>query len=145
MGLIDGLLAGNDEKARQGLLERVHPLYKMYAPQWNVGLDAYDGTGGFLDGTYLWEFPRESEPDYTKRRAQARYHNYTETLVDIFLRQLTSSVERSSKDDELVAWWEDVDGRGLTMDLYASAVMGPALAAGHAGSLVDKDTTPATG
>jgi len=142
---ISGILNTTEQVKRLDLLKRVHPLHARYSRLWNVGLDAYDGSGGFLDGGYLWEFPREEKADFQRRQQQARYHNYAETLVDIYVRHITSSVERSTTDTGLEQWWQSVDGRGQSMDSYAQAVLGPALAAGHAGTLVDKSSAVPTG
>lgn len=37
----------------------VHPHYVQYAPVWSKLRHAFDGTGGFADGTYLAAHPRE--------------------------------------------------------------------------------------
>ena len=37
----------------------VHPEYQRFAPVWTKLRHVYDGTGGFLDGTYLVAHPRE--------------------------------------------------------------------------------------
>lgn len=50
-------------------------IYKLLA-------DAYDGTGGFLDGTYLRQHPREDNGKYSARRALAYYLNYLKPCVD---------------------------------------------------------------
>ncbi len=142
---ISGILATEEGTKRAAILKQTHPLHARYSNLWNVGLDAYDGSGGFLDGAYLWQFPREESDDYQKRKAMARYHNYAEALVDIYVRHVTNSVERSTTDDALMDWWTDVDGRGQSIDNYTQAVLGPALAAGHAGTLIDKSPDDPTG
>lgn len=138
MGLIDGILTAKTAKARKTLLTKPHPVYSQYADLWRVGLDAYDGAGGFLDGSYLWRFPREEQTDFNKRRAQARYHNYVDTLIDIYVRCITTDITRRSTDPGLEDWWKNVDGRGASMTGYVMAVLGQSLAAGHAATLIDK-------
>jgi hypothetical protein len=137
MGLIEGVVSQSAD-TRKASLSDTNTLYKQNATQWKVGLDAYDATGGFLDGSYLWPFPREDDEQISRRRQQARYHNYVETLVDIYVRHVTTGVERSSDDAGLMAWWDDVDNQGSPMTSYMESVLGQALAAGHAGVLVDK-------
>ncbi|HAM59500.1 MAG TPA: hypothetical protein DCQ64_30465 [Candidatus Rokubacteria bacterium] len=146
MGLIDGLVvASNQSGERKRLLQHTHPTYDLYRDLWQVGLDAYDGTGGFLTGAHLWAFPRETGDDYAKRKHHARYHNYAETLIDIYLRHLTTDVERETSDSALKDWWMDVDGRGTPILSFLQGALGQALAAGHAGVLVDKAPTAPTG
>ncbi len=136
MALIDGFLVSSQE--RKADLEETHDAYQRNVRQWQIGLDAYDGTGGFLDGGYLWPFPREDGDQFTRRRAQARYHNYVETLVDIYVRHITAGVTRESDSEALTDWWNDVDGQGTPMTDYMGRVLAQALSAGHAGILVDK-------
>lgn len=138
MSLMDGIRTQDNLRARLKALKQTHPVFDRYVSSWQVGLDAYDGSGGFLTGEYLWDFPREDVDAYRKRKAQARYHNYVETLIDTYVRALTTEVVRKSSDAGLTNWWLDVDGRGATMSSYIMAVLGQALAAGHAGVLVDK-------
>src|SRR3990167_1993048 len=138
MGLIDGIVSARTDRARKALLAKTHPVYDRYQQSWRTGLDAYDGAGGFLDGSYLWRFPRETEDDFAKRAAQARYHNYVDTLVDIYVRNVTTGVTRSTTDARLTEWWTTVNGRGEAMTTYVMAALGQALAAGHTAVLVDK-------
>ena len=136
-------LLSRGQTARKTTLDAVHPVYETHHRTWAKGLDAYDGSGGFLTGAYLWMFPRESADQYTRRRTQARYHNYSETLVDIYVRNLTTGVTRDTTNDQLAAWWADVDGLGTDMTTYIQATVGQALSGGHAGILVDKPATEA--
>jgi hypothetical protein len=146
MALIDGFLTSSSPEKTRTALQAVHPLVTLYGELWQTGLDAYDGTGGFLTGEYLWRFPREHDAAYAARREQSRYHNYTEVLADIYVRHITGSVERDAGGDaELQAWWDNVDGRGEPIETYVQAVLGQALAAGHAAVLTDITTAPATG
>jgi hypothetical protein len=46
---------------------------------------------------------------------------------------------------ELQEWWKDVDGAGTGIDRFMMRGAKLALAAGHAGALVDKEPTPPTG
>ena len=138
MGLITGILSETNEQSRKSLLKNTHPIYDANVTQWNIGLDAYDGSGGFLSGDYLWQFAREDSDQLKNRKEQARYHNYTETLVDIYVPHVLTGVTRDTNDAALAAWWDDVDGRGTQMDAYMASAFGQALSSGHAGVLVDK-------
>lgn len=137
------LIALKDED-RTATLDLQHPDYAAQAPSWAVQLHAFEGTGGFLTGEYLWPYPSEDQEDYTRRKAMARYHNYVEALVDLYVRfMFTQGVKRSSTNEEYNAWLTDVDGAGTTIDELLKRWSAIALAsAGHAGLLIDK--TPET-
>lgn len=138
--------AGDDQAARQALLEQTHPLYTDLAPGWRTLLDAFEGIGGFRDGEYLWQYANETEKEYTARKAVARYHNFAKSLVNIYVRHVfRQGVTREVKGhDELQAWWKDVDGAGTPVDDLMKRAARLALSAGHSGVLTDKTTdTPA--
>ena len=44
--------------------------------------DAYNGEGGFLDGSYLEQHPREASEKYEMRKRLAYYLNYTKPCLD---------------------------------------------------------------
>lgn len=44
--------------------------------------DAYTGSGGFLDGSYLFRHKREDVRDFDIRRKQACYSNFTRVIVN---------------------------------------------------------------
>lgn len=124
---------------RKAILQAQHPNYSTHVVTWQVLLDAFEGEGGFLDGSYLWPYPRESEEDFRKRRTMARYHNYLETLVDLYVRfMFTQGVNRTSKNEQYNAWLEDVDGAGTPMNDFLKQFAAMSLVNGHAGALLDK-------
>lgn len=95
-----------------------HPLYQSMAQTWRLLLDVYEGTGGFLDGSYLHPHPREVEYAFTedsttkvrtydyrtvkaetvrfkRRKALARYENFAQVILDVFMGYLyAKSVSR---------------------------------------------------
>src|SRR6188508_3184526 len=78
------------------VLQQRHPEYVQRVDDWHVLINAYEGAGGFRDGGYLFAFPRESQADYQRRQASARYHNYSAPIVDLVVRLLfTQSVRRT--------------------------------------------------
>lgn len=129
------------------LLDQVHPAVEAHGDRWQICLDAYDGDGGFLDGGYLWRFPREVETEWTARKAQARYHNYAATIVDFYVRKVFGSdpVSRGTSSTELEEWFNDVDGSGTDLTSYMRTSLAKALASGHLGLLADKTVQEATG
>lgn len=127
------------ESEARDVLSLEHPDYAERKESWGVLLDAFEGTGGFLSGEHLWEYPREDSADYDKRKAMARYHNYLESLVDLYVRFLfTQGVKRSSASEEYNAWLENVDGAGLHLNDLLKRALSFGLVAGHAGILIDK-------
>lgn len=139
-------LLGLQDNKRVEILGATHPAYTLFQPHATVLVDAYDGSGGFLNGAYLWRYPREKEDEYGDRQKQARYHNYVETLVDLYVRKVfAQGVKRTTTNPELEAWWEDVDGSGTTLDTFMRQVAAIGLAAGYLGVLVDKTPETANG
>ena len=139
------LLAQSDGD-RLASLESVHPEYAASKDQWQLLLDAFEGTGGFVDGSYIWPYPAERFEDYQKRQKMARYHNYVETIIDLYVRQVfTQEPVRQSDNEELNAWWDDVDGNGTGMSDFLQQAVSIALASGHTGILMDKTPDAPTG
>ncbi|MDP2319582.1 MAG: hypothetical protein Q8O42_09630 [Acidobacteriota bacterium] len=131
---------------RTTVFEIKHPAYVANVASWSIFLDAYDGQGGFLDGEYLDRYPREVEAEFTKRKAAARYHNYSETLCNLYSRKIFSRpIERRVSDEDLKAWLTNVDGAGTDMSTFVSQVLTRALAAGHCGALCDMTQAAPTG
>jgi hypothetical protein len=131
---------------RRAMLEAEHPSYVEHVDSWSVQLDAFEGDGGFLNGGYLWPYPSEDPDDYLKRQKMARYHNYVETLVDLYVRfMFTQGVRRTSKSDDFNAWTENVDGAGTPLNEYLKRFAAIALVNGHCGTLIDKTADEPTG
>lgn len=126
------------DRSLDSLIEQVHPAVEAHTAEWELALDAYDGEGGFLDGENLWRFPRENESEWQARKRQARYHNFSATLVDYYTRKVCAEISRETTDEGLQAWWMNVDGAGTDATTFMRRNLAKALAAGHVGLLVDK-------
>ncbi len=126
-----------------------HPLYAQWKATWQKLAHVREGTGGFLDGTYLIAHPREWE-DYksedpivpTKklkaRRKLARYENFAATIIDttkaaLFRRTPTRIVGEKDKPkpSALEKWWQDVDGAGTHIDDFLAQTWDPSGTFGH--------------
>lgn len=139
-------LATLSAEDRKSVLTMRHPVYEARLEQWNILLDAYEGGGGFLDGSYLWRYPREEYRNYLERQSQARYHNFAQTLINIYVRHvLGRTIVRDTTDARLLAWWQDVDGEGTDIQTFLVRATQLALMLGHVGILMDKTPTPPTG
>ena len=131
---------------RRAILKVTHPIYDAKAASWEVLRDAYEGSGGFEDGSYLWRFPREEEKEFNARKEQARYHNYAKSLVNLYVRHVFQpGVKRETTNEDLKAFWADCDGAKTEISDLMKRSAQLALAMGHEGVLVDKTPTPATG
>jgi hypothetical protein len=142
------------EQSRADLFTQVHPAVAEYGvgsdgkpSRWEMLLDAYDGAGGFLDGTYLWQFPREKDGEFNPRKAQARYHNYVQPIIDQYKRKLFGGTgpQRDCTDAGLKAFWLDVDGAGTDMTTFMGDSLVKGLTTGDCGILVDKTPDAPTG
>lgn len=137
-----------------------HPLYATWAPVWRKLLHCYEGSGGFLDGTYLVAHPREWE-DYTAaipqkptkkllaRRKLARYENICATILDqkrmaLFRGEIVRTVGDPKKDTPhpLELWWSNVDGNRTHIADYMTAAFTPAALFGHVLHVMDRPRGP---
>lgn len=133
-------LMGDAEKALE-VLQQKHPDYAARWMQWRILLDAFEASGGFLNGAYLWPYPREIAQDFADRQMRARYHNYLESLVDLYVRFIfTQGVKRSSDSQDYNDWLENTDGSNTSIDDLLKRWMAVTLVHGHAGLLIDKST-----
>lgn len=137
-----------------------HPAYVAWAPIWRKLAHAYEGTGGFADGTYLIPHPREWQ-DFTattpkkptkkllERRSLARYENWprriVKTFADALFRNLPTRQVAGEAGGEtaLEAWWEDVDGYGLPIDDFWAQTWRAAGVFGHVFVMLDREPTDA--
>ena len=130
-------MAESDED-RTAALDATHPDYASNQESWQVMLDAFEGIGGFQTGDYLWPYRNETEDDFLKRQRMARYHNYVETIIDLYVQHVfTQEPERQTDHEDLKAWWTDVDGHGTSMSAFLKPCLAMALAAAHTGVLMD--------
>jgi len=139
------LLAQSDDD-RLVSLAFEHPEYTAYKDQWQLLLDAFEGTGGFVNGAYLWPYPAERYEDYLKRQKMARYHNHASAIIGQHVQQVfTQEPDRQTDDPKLAEWWKDVDGHGTSMTAFLRKQLALAHAAGHVGVLMDKTPVLPTG
>lgn len=83
-------------------------------------LDAYNGTGGFKDGSYLVSHPRESPEKYNARKDLAYYLNYVAPVVNSHVNPVfRKEPEREWKKNELFsAFTVDTDTLGTTINRF---------------------------
>jgi hypothetical protein len=151
----------NDIGARAAAFQ--HPLYSQHLPIWQQLSDVRTGQGGFLDGTYLVAHPREWL-DFTAerpvkpskklkaRRALAAYENFASTIISAFkagvfreqpIRRVGPQGEKASETPTaLQDWWQDVDGRGTSIDDHQMIAWDAAGTFGHVFLYMDRAPSP---
>lgn len=131
-----------------------HPVYDTWRPVWRLLAHVYEGSGGFLDGTYLVPHPREwKDHDATvptqptkkllERRSLARYENVAALIIEqklasLFREPPTRRVAGNDEDHPWLQWCENVDGRGRSLDDWLREQMRLAMAFGHMFGLMDR-------
>lgn len=95
---------------------------------WDLINDAVDGTGGFLDGSYLVPHELELMPNTTvgvstkfaERMQLARYDNFTKVICDGPWNSIVSMKDVIIRDagghTRLEDFWDDVDGEGTNIE-----------------------------
>ncbi len=89
--------------AQAGMQEWTPPGADMlHVPDHRLMLDAYRGSGGFKDGTYLVAHRREDTRDYDIRRRVCHFDNFVRPIIDahvdpIFRKQINRTPAESHK------------------------------------------------
>lgn len=79
-------------------------------------IDAYTGTGGFYDKSYLCPFPREEE-SFAERQKYSEYENQVGAIVDSLVTPVFSNeVERTESNLLEEAFIQNCDGAGTSLD-----------------------------
>lgn len=66
----------------------VNGAYAELSDQWKLNQEAYEGSGGFMDGTRLWQFVRESDENYKRRKKRSWYPNAAKSYADTMIGHL---------------------------------------------------------
>lgn len=100
--------------------------------------EAYDGSGGFLDGGYIDKFPRESDEKYKERQKIAYYPNLFASKVNRYNGYLfKTSPIRTSSSELIKLIFQDADNRGNSIDVFMSSFAKKSKALGSNLVLVD--------
>lgn len=83
-------------------------------------LDAYNGSGGFKDGSYLVSHPRETPEKHNARKELAYYLNYVAPVVNSHVNPVfRKEPEREWKENPLFsAFVDDVDTLGTSINRF---------------------------
>jgi len=101
-------------------------------------LNAYDGTGGFADGSYLTQFPRETDSAFAERKTRAHYKNIVRKLVNIYVGFLTERDPTRQTDDLYAKFALNADGAGHKLDTVLVNFIRLTLITGTSYIIVDK-------
>ena len=112
-----------------------HALHELFAAEWENLAHVREGTGGFMDGTFLVGHPREwvdhesTDPQtptkkFKARRTLAHYENIAAAILEakksvLFRETATRRIGDDGDDlqhDLKDRWWPDVDGLGHSID-----------------------------
>lgn len=100
--------------------------------------DALHGTGGFMDGGYLVQYPRESGDKFERRKAIAWYHNALRPACQRFAGYLVKRPpQRTLTQPALEALADRCDWQDNSLDVFWSGFMVEAKARGTMLLLVD--------
>lgn len=100
--------------------------------------DALDSVGGFSDGGYLVQYPRESDEKFTRRKAIAWYANALRPACQRFVGYLTKRPPfRQVSQPSLTAFLDSCNWQNDSLDVFWSQFMVDAKARGTMLLLVD--------
>ncbi|MBN2135271.1 MAG: hypothetical protein JW737_06035 [Acidobacteria bacterium] len=117
---------------------KYHHLYEKYAQKWRKLIDAYEGSGGFENGLYLFRHEKESDSKYTNRRIMAKYFNFAEVIIDTIRDScLREKPSRGLENHELKEIFSDTDFHGRDIDHFMAEQLTLALIFGFVDTLVD--------
>ena len=105
------------------VLNTRHPHYIERAADWAFFLKSYEGGSAYLRSGHLFRYVKEPEIAFNERLNRAAYYNYCAPIVDVYNAHLfRQGAVRVADDQELVAFFEDVDGLGTTMEAFIKHV-----------------------
>lgn len=100
--------------------------------------EAYLGSGGFSDGSYIDKFPRESDEKYKERKKIAYYTNLFASKINRYIGYLYKTAPvRTTSNNLIRAVFDDVDSRGNSIDVFMSSFAKNAKALGSNLLLID--------
>jgi hypothetical protein len=81
--------------------------------------DAYRGSGGFEDGSYLVPFPVEKAEKYARRKDLAYYINFIKPIIDSHVNPIfKSDPVRDNMSDTFKLFLNNVDGNNTTLTRF---------------------------
>lgn len=117
---------------------------EMSSDDYELLEDAYKGSGGFADGTYLTAHKRETETNYYTRKLIAFYLNYVKIVVDSHVKAVFSEdpVRGDYNDQMIEAFIKDADANGTDFNRWMKRVATKAKLFGCMLVVVDNSDSP---
>lgn len=96
-------------------------MKNKHSPEYYQLLEnAYEGTGGFKDGSYLIQYPRESPEKYSARKKMAYYLNYFKPCIDAHVDPIFEKTPvrewKGTAGDLWKMFMDNVDITGTNLD-----------------------------
>lgn len=92
---------------------------KLFPNKYKLLDDAYRGSGGFEDGSYLIPHPVENADKYSRRQDMSYYINYVKPLVDAHVNPIfKTSPSRENTSNTYSLFVKDVDGAGTSLTRF---------------------------
>ena len=89
--------------------------------KWELAINAFKGSGGFTDGTYIDQYPRESDDKYAMRQEVAYYTNMFSQKVSRYIGYLYRQKPIRTTSNKLTSMvMVDADNKGSSMDVFMS-------------------------
>lgn len=132
-------------KAEIDRLRTTHELWRVYAPEWELYLSAYEGGPDFTHENNCFKHVRENQEDFKDRVARLHYLNYCEPLVDFFTNFIFAETihrDGGKNSDFYQAFIKDVNRRGDTIHDYMKKVSDDMQIFGMSYTLVDTPALP---
>jgi hypothetical protein len=84
--------------------------------------NSYHGSGGYLDGSYLMSYARESF--YSERQKFSFYRNYLKPIINAMVEPIfAKTITRTTSNDLFESFLADVDNRKNNMNKFTENVM----------------------
>jgi len=109
-----------------------------YVKKWKFATEAYKGEGGFADGSYLDQYPRENDDKFQRRKETSTYTNLFAQKIARYNGYLFRRPPvRSSSSDLIRLIFDDADRMGNSADVFFSSFAAGAKVRGAGLLLVD--------
>jgi hypothetical protein len=106
-------------------------------------LDAFAGTGGFKDGSYIVKFYREDADNYAERKSLSVYPNYVGKMVGVMSGFLWRQAPARTGDDAYLAFAANADGLNGSLNRLMQTHQRLAMLLGSVYLIVDRPAEPA--
>ncbi len=110
----------------------------MIKQKWELATQAYDGNGGFGDGSHIERYTRESDDKYKARKKVAYYTNLFRQKVARYTGYLYRERPTRTTSQKLIKTiFDDADKRGNSLDVFMASFASQAKVRGSMLVLID--------